>query len=164
MELRTFQNSSDKHFNWKKVALIVILVKGRNQFQITVIIFSWIIVAAVPTVSQYQTQPNLIQFLPRAANFQINLNSDQNQQQDTLPCKINSSSFLWKAEQHWWEASPTASIFQRDARCSVLWVLQLPLLITATARVNRPEQATTLIGSFINKTLPPLLLLPLCCT
>ena len=34
-------------------------------------------------------------------------------------------------------------------------VLQLPLLITTTGRVNRPEQATTLISSLINKTLPP---------
>lgn len=39
--------------------------------------------------------------------------------------------------------------------CQQPRVLQLPLLITTTGRVNRPEQATTLISSLINKTLPP---------
>jgi len=46
--------------------------------------------------------------------------------------------------------------------CQQPRVLQLPLLITTTGRVNRPEQATTLISSLINKTLPHQLLLLFC--
>jgi hypothetical protein len=34
-------------------------------------------------------------------------------------------------------------------------LLQLPLLVSTTSRVNKPEQAATLISSLINKTLPP---------
>ena len=149
MEPRTFQNSSDKHFNR---GINCNSSKGQksisnhsDHLQLNNCCCRTIPHQTLsnptqpdPTLSNPISPkdcqfPNKLEFWPKLT--------------ESLHLKINS--FLWKAAQqpHWWEVNPTVSIVQQQAkqgaRRSVLCrprVLQLPLLITTTGRVNRPEQ------------------------
>ena len=135
MELRTFQNSSYQHFNWKSGINCNSSKNGRNQFPETVIIFSWIIVAA--ELSTHQTQPvptwphPFDPISPKGCNRKKNLRFWTNWSKLGLsfPANLCASPFLWKAKQQRWECLHCLLLL---LLLPALRLLQLPLLITTT--------------------------------
>ena len=161
MEPRTFQNSSDKHFNR---GINCNSSKGQksisnhsDHLQLNNCCCRTIPHQTLsnptqpdPTLSNPISPkdcqfPNKLEFWPKLTK--------------SLHLKINSFSVESRAaalvgsKSH--RVDCGASKQSKQGARQQARVLQLPLLISTTGRVNRPEQPATLISSLINKTLPP---------